>query len=265
MKRATLFKILIGAVPVLLAFFASNVSGADDESPDNVMIFAAASTTNAVSEIKALFVKTKNVQATVSFASSSTLAKQIARGAPVHLFISANPKWMTFLEERNQIEPDTSCNLLGNRIVLIGPVDLPVETIDIRPGLDLEPVLGDGFVSMGDPDHVPAGMYAKKALIALGIWGKIKTRIVRAKDVRSALVFVERAETPLGVVYATDAAISKKVRVVGIFPEKSHPPIVYKAALVKGNATRLAKEFMAFLKSAPAGKIFKKYGFYTKQ
>lgn len=242
----------------LLAFIPGQLKAAELET---VTVFAAASATNAVTEIGRLFEERKMGQLKSSFASSSTLAKQIEQGAPADVFISASVEWMDYLETRRMIEPGTRLDLLGNRIVLIAPKDSPVGSIDVGPDFDLEKLLGDGRLSMGDPDHVPAGRYGKEALENLGVWQRMENSVARAKDVRAALTLVERGETPLGVVYATDAAFSDKVKVVGVFPLESHPPIVYPAAVVLGKDKGATGSFMEFLKGAEVGEIFEKYGF----
>lgn len=239
-------------------FVASSVTAAD-----TVTVFAAASTTNAVTDIIDLFQKNQGSPVTPSFASSSTLAKQIENGAPAQIYISANRKWMDYLEEKALIAPDTRIDLLGNRIVLIAPAG-SIPKVDIGPGFDLAALLGDGKLSMGDPDHVPAGIYGRQALEKLGVWSAVQDKVARSKDVRAALMLVERAEAPLGVVYATDAAISDKVTVAGVFPEDSHPAIVYPVALVKGADTPTAKKFFDFLKTPEAKAIFEKYGFSVR-
>jgi len=233
------------------------------EPNKKVLVFAAASTTNAVDEIGQLFAQKKLSKFIPSFASSSTLAKQIAAGAPANVYISANPKWMSYLDKKNLVEKGTRCDILGNAIVLITPSASDLK-IDIHPGFSLLNVLGNEKISMGDPDHVPAGIYGKQALITLGAWDEIASKVVRAKDVRTALVFVERGEVPLGLVYTTDAAITAKVRVAGVFPEDSHPPITYQAAIVKGNSTQTALAFLEFLKSPDARQVFEKFGFSVK-
>ncbi len=233
------------------------------DTSQKVLVFAAASTTNAVDEIGRLFSQKKQGKFVPSFASSSTLAKQIAAGAPANIYISANPKWMRFLEDKNLVEQGTRWDILGNTIVLITPAASDLK-IDIRPGFPLSKIVGTEKISMGDPDHVPAGIYGKQALKTLGAWDEIAPKVVRAKDVRTALVFVERGEVPLGIVYATDAAITDKVRVAGVFPEDSHPPITYQAAIVKGNNTQTALAFLKFLKSPEAKDVFEKYGFGVK-
>jgi molybdate transport system substrate-binding protein len=232
--------------------------------PETVTVFAAASTTNAVTEIGRLFEERKMGQFKTSFASSSTLAKQIEQGAPADVFISANEKWMDYLESKKMIEPGSRFDLLSNRIVLIAPKDSPVGSVDVRPGFELVKLLGDGRLSMGDPDHVPAGTYGKQALEKLGVWQSIEKSVARAKDVRAALALVERGETPLGVVYATDAAISDKVKVVGVFPLESHPPIVYPVAVVLGKGKGATGSFVELLKGPESKAIFEKYGFAVR-
>lgn len=233
---------------------------AEATEPDSVTFFAAASTTNAVTDIGKLFEAKTKAKVVLSFASSSTLARQIEHGAPANVYLSANVKWMDYLSKRGLIVPGSRVDLLANRIVLIAPRDSNV-TMDLRPDFPISKLLGDGRLVMGDPDHVPAGMYGKEALIGLGLWKAVEPRLARAKDVRAALALVERGEAVLGVVYSTDAAISKKVRVVAVVPERYHSPIVYPAALVAGNETPIAKRLLAFLKSPEAAAIFKKYGF----
>jgi len=231
------------------------------EDSRSIIVFAAASTTDALTDIGRLFIEKQMGEFTPSFASSSTLAKQIESGAPANVFISANEKWMDYLEGKRLIDPTTRFNLLGNRIVLIAPSDSKLNGVDITFNFRLAELLADGRLAMGDPDHVPAGMYGRKALETLGVWKSVQDRVARTKDVRAALALVERGEAPLGVVYATDAAITDKVKVVGKFPEESHPLIVYPAALVAGAETPIAGSFLEFLKSPEAGAIFEKYGF----
>lgn len=231
---------------------------------DTVTVFAAASTTNALTEIGAVFSERNEERFLPSFASSSTLAKQIENGAPADIFVSANKKWMDYLEEKGMIEKGTRFDLLSNRIVLIVPADSSVKDVPIGPGFDLPAFIGEGHLAMGDPDHVPAGIYGKQALESLGVWTSVESRVAGAKDVRAALALVERGEAPVGLVYATDAAISKKVRVVGTFPESSHPPMVYPVAVVAGKRSPAADRFMTLLKSPKARAIFEKYGFTVR-
>ncbi|WP_051958072.1 molybdate ABC transporter substrate-binding protein [Desulfobacter vibrioformis] len=227
---------------------------------ESIRIFAAASTTNAVGDIINAYTAETGKAVVPSFASSSTLAKQIDQGAPADMYLSANPKWMDFIEGKDLVEPGTRTNLLGNRITLIQPLSGELD-IEISKDMDLAGILGDDKLAMGDPDHVPAGIYGRKALESLGLWESVSPKVARAKDVRAALALVERAEAPLGIVYATDAAISKKIKVVAVFPEHTHPPIIYPACIIKGKANDDAKAFFEFLKSPKAAEIFKTYGF----
>jgi molybdate transport system substrate-binding protein len=255
LKMPTVVNLLLA-----LAFWALLLPCAHGDAAEKVTVFAAGSTTNAVTDICNLFIEKKKGRVIPCFASSSTLAKQIDHGAPADVYLSANPKWMNFLEKNSLIEPGTRFDLLGNRIVLIAPLDSKIE-ITIGPGFDLAGIVGDEKLAMGDPDHVPAGIYGKQALESLDAWAAVAPKVARSKDVRAALALVERGEVPLGIVYATDAAISKKVKVVGIFPEDSHPSITYPAALVAGKATAGAKTFLEFLKTPDVKAIFEKYGF----
>lgn len=260
-KRRLLVFVMMVLIGMGLGLAVENGIAAEGE----VVVFAAASTTNAITEIGDLFAAKGLGHITSSFASSSTLAKQIASGAPANVYLSANKKWMDFLEEKGAIEKASRFDLLGNRIVLIAPLQSSIQSIDIKKGLDLAALLGsEGRLSMGDPEHVPAGMYGKKAMENLGLWDQVKDHLAPMKDVRAALVLVERTEAHIGQVYATDAAISKKVRVVATFPVESHPPIVYPVAAVAGQTTDAAAKFLDFLKAPESRAVFGKYGFEVR-
>jgi molybdate transport system substrate-binding protein len=264
-SKKRILRLLARFMVIVIGMGLDAVIGSGAFAQSEVMVFAAASTTNAVTEIGKLYSERQLGRVTPSFASSSTLAKQIASGAPADVYISANKKWMDFLAERKLIDQKSRLDLLGNRIVLIAPASSPLTSIDVAPGFALASFLGkDGRLSTGDPEHVPAGMYGKKALENLGVWDQVKDRLAPMKDVRAALVLVERAEAPVGLVYATDAAISKKVRVVGTFPASSHPPIVYPVAIVAGGKAEAAKGFIDFLRSPESRAVFEKYGFVVR-
>jgi len=228
---------------------------------DTLTVFAAASTTNAVTEIGDTFANRLRLKFLPSFASSSTLAKQIENGAPADIFLSANMAWMSYLEKEGLIEKETRVDLLSNRIVLIAPSDNPVEKIDIIPGFNLLNLIGNGHLSMGDPDHVPAGIYGQKALESLGIWNSIQNHVARSKDVRAALTLVEQGEAPIGLVYATDAAMTEKVKIIGTIPQSSHPPIIYPVAVIAGKRSPATDRFMALLRTPEARAVFEKFGF----
>jgi len=224
-------------------------------------VFAAASLTDAMKDISALWVKAGHPAPRTSFDSSSTLARQIEQGAPVNVFASADEKWMDYLAKANLIAPDTRRDLLGNDLVLIVPATHPVH-LDIGSGFDLSALLGpSGRLSTGDPAHVPAGIYAEQALRKLGLWDKLSPHLAAAPDVRSALLLVERGEAPAGIVYRTDAAVSKAVAVAGVFPDNSHDPITYPFAVTKAGDTQEARAFLAFLSTPEARAVWVKRGF----
>jgi len=262
------WKILSGGMMIvgiaLLMFWLCPAHGVEAAEMETVTVFAAASTTNAVTDIGQLFMDQQKGRVITSFASSSTLAKQIDNGAPADIYISANKKWMDYLESQKMIVPESRINLVSNSIVLIVPSQSRVKHVEIRPDFPLADLLGDGRLAMGDPDHVPAGIYGKEALMRLNVWEGVKDRVAGMKDVRAALALVERGEVPLGLVYSTDAAISLKVRVVGVFPAETHSPIVYPAAIVVGHASPAANRFMAFLGSPSARAVFERYGFSAR-
>jgi molybdate transport system substrate-binding protein len=224
-----------------------------------ITVFAAASLTNVLQELGDSFTERSSIPVRFSFAASSALAKQIENGAPADIFFSADIEWMDYLQTRKLIQIPTRQNVLGNQLVLVASADSKID-LKIRPHFALAAALGKGRLATGDPDSVPVGRYAREALTKLGVWNDIEARLVRADSVRSALLFVDRGEAPLGIVYATDAQIDKKVRVVDVFPEDTHVPIVYPLAL-----TAVAKAesigFVDYIRGPVGDATFKKYGF----
>ncbi|MYE02030.1 MAG: molybdate ABC transporter substrate-binding protein [Alphaproteobacteria bacterium] len=227
---------------------------------DAITVFAAASLKNAMDEIAGAFERETGHAVTVSLAGSSALARQIQHGAPADIFISANPGWMDALEQDGLIEPDSRFDLLRNTIVLIahGRDARPVE---IRPGLDIAGMLGEGRLAMTFVDAVPAGLYGKAALRALGVWETVRSKVAQADNVRAALALVSSGEAPLGIVYATDAAADDNVTVLGAFPARSYPPVVYPAAAVAASGNPLNARFLAWLSGQVARKAFERQGF----
>jgi molybdate transport system substrate-binding protein len=226
---------------------------------DTVTVFAAASLKDALDDnVKAYQPKAKD-RVVVSYAASSALAKQIEAGAPADLFISADLDWMDYLEQRRLIKTDTRRNLLRNRLVLIAPADSKV-SVNIAPGFPLAAILGSSRLAMANPDAVPAGKYGKASLEALGVWKDVQSKVAAAENVRAALVLVSRGEAPLGIVYKTDAAADSKVRIVGLFPENTHPPIVYPVAIT-ATGNPYAEAFLNWLTRPEARAIFEKHGF----
>jgi molybdate transport system substrate-binding protein len=225
-----------------------------------VTVFAAASLTSALQEIDTAYAKMSGLQVKESFASSSTLARQIEAGAPAQVFISADTKWMDYLARKGLIAARSP--LLGNELALIAPAASPISPRAIDRNLDWLGLLGhDGRMAVGDPDHVPAGIYAKEALQNLGAWKDLEKRLARADDVREALAYVERSDAPLGIVYVTDARASAKVKIVGVFPESAHSPIVYPEGIVKGAESPAVQNYYRYLQSSAARNIFARYGF----
>jgi molybdate transport system substrate-binding protein len=226
----------------------------------DTLVFAAASLKNALDEIAAQWQRETGKTLKISYAASSALIKQIEQGAPADLFVSADLDWMDYGRRKNLIRPDTRQNLLGNRIVLIAPKDASA-TLAIRQGFDLAGALAGGRLAMANVDAVPAGRYGKAALARLGAWEGVKDRTAQTENVRAALVLVSRGEAPLGIVYQTDAAADPGVRIVGIFPEDTHPPIIYPVAQVKDSKSSDAPAFLAYLRSPVARAAFERQGF----
>lgn len=239
---------------------AANTAGATS----TVTTFGAASLTNAFQDIGKAFEAKGKPAVRFSFAASSALAKQMEAGAPASIFASADLKWMDYTDSKGLTLKDTRVVPIGNALVLVAPAD-KAKPVTIAKGMDIEALLGpNGRIATGLTDSVPAGIYAKTAFTNLGLWDKVAPRVVGAESVRAALALVERGEVPYGVVYATDAAIAKNVKVVAVFPADSHPPVEYPFALVKGQDTPAAKEFFAFLTGPEAKEIYKKYGFTVR-
>jgi molybdate transport system substrate-binding protein len=226
-----------------------------------LVIFAAASLKNALDEIATDWSKaTSKPMPKISYAASSVLAKQLEQAAPADLFISADLDWMDYVEKKDLIKKDTRVNLLANKIVLIAPRDSRA-TVDVKQGFDLAKVLAGGKLAMGNVDSVPAGKYGKAALEKLGAWDGVKDKVAQADNVRAALLLVARGEAALGIVYSTDAAAEPNVKIVGTFPEGSHPPIIYPAAVIKDAKSADAAPFLDYLKSTKARPSFEKQGF----
>jgi molybdate transport system substrate-binding protein len=223
--------------------------------------FAAASMKNAVDDIDAAFSKANpDIKVVASYAASSALAKQIESGAPADLFASADLDWMDYVAKKSLIKNNTRSNLLGNRLVLIAPKDSKIDNVTIGQGFDLAKLAGDGRIATGDVKAVPVGKYAKQALEKLGSWQAAEPKFAMAENVRAALTLVGRGEAVLGIVYETDAKVEPNVKIVGKFPEDSHPPIIYPVALTKDAKPEAAK-YLAFMRSNEAKAIFEKYGF----
>jgi len=227
----------------------------------DLVVFAAASLKNALDDAAAGYVRESGKPAPkISYAGSNALAKQIEAGAPAGVFLSADLDWMDYVAQKNLIRPETRVNLLANRLVLVAPKDAGL-AVNLAPGLDLARALKGGKLAMANVDAVPAGKYGKTALEKLGAWDAVKGSVAQADNVRAALMLVSRGEAPLGIVYQTDAASDPSVSIVGTFPEDSHPPIVYPAAVLKENSNPEAAAFLNYLRSPAARAAFEKQGF----
>ncbi|KZP99771.1 molybdate ABC transporter substrate-binding protein [Klebsiella aerogenes] len=241
------------------------VSGHALAQDGKITVFAAASLTNAMQDIAQAYKKERHVEVVSSFASSSTLARQIEAGAPADLFISADQKWMDYAVDKKSIDTASRTTLLGNSLVVVAPKASDRSDIAINDKTDWVSLLQGGRLAVGDPDHVPAGIYAKEALQKLGAWETLSPKLAPAEDVRGALALVERNEASLGIVYGSDAVASKGVKVVGTFPEDSHKKVEYPLAIVDGHKNATVTAFYDYLKGPEASAIFKRYGFTTQQ
>ena len=244
---------IVLAVAALLCFGIRPVSA-------QVLVFAASSASGAVEDLAESYSADGLGDIRVAFASSSALARQIAAGAPADIFISANPYWMDDLAARNALVPETRLDLVGNRLVVVTPRAAPMD-VRLRPDFPIVDGMNGKRLAMGDPDHVPGGMYAKAALKTVGLWDALENHIAPMHHVRAALVLVERGEAAAGIVYATDAATSSRVSVAATFSADSHPPIVYPAAIVAGRSRPEVERFFNYLTSDEAITIFTRHGF----
>jgi molybdate transport system substrate-binding protein len=248
----------------LLAWPAmAGVDGTVNSEP--VTVFGAASLSDALIEIGNSYRTIKGPNGNeirFSFAASSTLARQIEAGAPAAIFASASGPWMDYLQDKTLIEANSRVSIIGNALVLISPLDSLAEPFQLDNPAAVEALLGPaGRLAMGDPAHVPAGIYARQALQTLGLWGAMQSRMAFANDVRAVLALVERGDAPLGIVYATDAAISDRIRILATFQESSHDPIRYSFALVADQSSPTAVSLIAFMGEPRALNIFRRHGF----
>jgi len=258
-KGSSVFATLVAVI-----FFAASPflapTQAQQAQEKFITVFAAASMKNALDDVDAAFTKQNGTKVVASYDASSVLMKQIEQGAPADVFVSADQKWMDYGSQRKLIDENTRVNLLGNKLVLIAAKDSKLDPVTIGPGLDLANLAGDGRITTGDVQAVPVGIYAKAALEKLGLWASVEPKMAMAANVRAALLLVARGEAPLGIVYATDAKVEPGVKVLGVFPDDSHEPIVYPVAATK-TARPDAAPYLAFLRSSAAKSIFESYGF----
>ncbi|HXM70954.1 MAG TPA: molybdate ABC transporter substrate-binding protein [Thermoanaerobaculia bacterium] len=250
--------LIIGVVAVAAAAMATACPSAAQAG--DVVVFAAASLKNALDVVDTQYQRETGKHVNVSYAASSALAKQLEAGAPADIFISADLDWMDYLAKKNLIKPESRKSLLGNALVMVGPKD-SAAALTIAPGFPLAQLLAGGKLAMADTSAVPAGKYGKAALEKLGVWTAVEHSIAQAENVRAALLLVARKEAPLGIVYRTDAAAEPDVKVLGTFPEDSHPPVVYPIARVAASTNPDAVAFLAYIESATARPLFERQGF----
>jgi molybdate transport system substrate-binding protein len=227
-------------------------------------VFAAASLNDVMREINQAWMERGHPGLRLSFAASSTLARQLDHGATANIFASADEVWMNWAAKRKLINEKTRRNVVSNQLVLVVSKEHPVE-IGIKPGFDLSSVLGPtGRLAVADPSNVPAGRYAKQALTKLGVWDSVRKRLAPSENVRSALFLVERGEAPAGIVYATDVSASSRVVVAGTFPPDSHDTIAYPFAITRLGDTPEAHALMDFISGPDGLAIFSRFGFTAK-
>lgn len=247
----------LAAVLALLSSLSLTACGADP-APRAPLVLAAASTQEAMTEAADTWAAQGHLKPTLSFAGSGALARQIATGAPADLFVSADTRWMDWLDQNVSLRDGTRDILASNSLVLIAPKDSDTAFPEAGGWAD---AIGEGRLALADPVAVPAGRYGKAALISIGAWDEVKDHIAQTADVRAALALVSRGDAPLGVVYGSDAIADQDVKIVGLFPEESHAPITYPIAIPERSQTAGAEEFREFLLSAEGRSIFEKYGF----
>jgi molybdate transport system substrate-binding protein len=230
-------------------------------SEQEIVVFAAASTTEVIKVVTKEFERRTGFQVTTSFAGSGTLAKQIEQGAPVNIFISANKKWLMHLAEKGMLQNNAFAEIASNQLVLVAPkgdkIPDPFKLVDLAEMLD------GRYLAIGNPDHVPVGMYTRAALKSLKVWEGLKGKYVKLPNVRAVAALVEKGEAPYGIIYKTGAKVSKNLQIVTTFPPDSYPKIIYGIGIIKDYDSHAAREFVKFVRS-PLGKdIFDQFGFIT--
>lgn len=249
------------ALSALFLILGSCTNAGPDRAP---LILAASSMQDALEEAAHVWAETGHAQPVLSFAGTASLARQIEAGAPADIFISADSEWMDEIDRKDLIVPGSRTVLASNELALIAKGDSTIK-LPIHRGFRLKSALKGGRLAMADPDSVPAGRYARQALTSLEVWGDVEPRITRTDSVRAALALVTRGEAPLGIVYRSDAIGESGVRIIGLFPQGSHVPIVYPIAILAASKASDTAEFRGFLLSGKAGEIFAKHGFNPAQ
>ena len=229
-------------------------------SDGDLLVFAAASLKPALDDLLAQSPQAATQPVRASYAATPQLARQVEAGAPASLVLFADQAWMDWLDARGLLVPGTRVDLLGNALVLVAPRASRVQ-LALRPHAALAAALGDGRLAVAQTGSVPAGRYAREALLQLGVWDEVAERLLPAADVRAALAFVARGEAPLGIVYRSDAVSEPTVRLVATFPDASHARIVYPAAIVQGHDGAAARALLAWLQAPAQQMVFRAHGF----
>jgi molybdate transport system substrate-binding protein len=260
-NAGALMRLSAAAIVWLVAMVIFRTGAGAAPTAPGLTVFAASSLTDALRDIGTLWIAQGHKPATFIFAASSTLALQIEHGAPADVFASADELWMDKLAQAQRIDPRTRSDITANALVLIEPKST-LKPVTLQPGVDLTAILGpSGRLAVGDPAHVPAGIYAEQALKKLGLWNAVETRLAPADNVRSAMMLVTTGEAPAGIVYATDARVVGSLGIAATFPPDSHDPIRYPTAATANGNKGEAVEFIAFLHTQSAQDVFEHYGF----
>lgn len=247
----------------LLSFIAAAiVGGAIPAVAADLVVFAAASMKGSLDKVATAFEAAGGSKVAISYAASSQLAKQIESAAPADVFVSADTRWMDYLVEKGAVKKSAAINFLGNRLVLVAAKGSAI-SLKIERNFPLAAELGDDRIAMGEPKSVPAGKYGLEALKFYGVWKDVEPKVAGADNVRAALKLVSTGEAPLGIVYETDAKADKGVKVVDVFGEESHSPIIYPAAPIDASRNPETDAFMKFLLGPEAARIFRDAGFTT--
>ena len=245
---------------ILICLFMLGLLAPSVAAEDRLLVFSASSLTDALTEIAGDFEAETGKEVRVSFAASSALARQIETGAPADLLISANFKWLQHLEERSLISSVGRRPVALNRLALAAPTGSGAAVTLDSPRSVLS-ALGNGRLAVAETATVPLGIYSRQALEAMGLWRHVNTRLAPAANARATLALVETGAVPLGLVYATDAAASRRVTVLAMIPEASHEAVTYWAALVSGRESEGARALLAYLAGEAARGVFNRHGF----
>lgn len=236
------------------------------QAEDRIHIFAATSLTAPLEELSVEFRKAYQHLPALTFASSSVLARQITQGAPAHLYIAANKRWMDYVEQQGSLRPNTRQALISNRLVIVGNRDYGMTPFQFSKAIKIDHLIDKhARIAIGDTNHVPVGIYAKEALRSANLWQEWKSYFAPTNSARSALALTERGETPIGIHYKSDIVDKPELNILSVIPENMHSPIIYEIAKIDGKDNASTSLFYDFLFSEEASKVFKRYGFKTLQ